>query len=222
MKIVIDERVQEDGTGKRAYGPQFVHMLAQRSLNQGGGATRASTNADSYAWLVNSLYFYDATGYFPAPPKWKGPSSMAELGLTWSPESQTRSQDIFPVHLGSFDSHPSDETLETRFKAEVEDKKNLDNKPPVDKCESDADCSSPNCAGGMAVYACIEKTCQCHYPEAPEPEPEPEGPPPGTKCYEDISEEDCLKYECPEGMETGCAKTSLLDVFWCTCYESHA
>jgi hypothetical protein len=46
--------VQKDDTGKWAYGPSLVHQLAKRSLSQGGGATRASTNADSYAMLANS------------------------------------------------------------------------------------------------------------------------------------------------------------------------
>lgn len=53
-RAVNDERVQEDNMGPWAYGPFYVHKLAQRSLNNGGGATRASTNADSYAVLANS------------------------------------------------------------------------------------------------------------------------------------------------------------------------
>jgi hypothetical protein len=40
----------------KAYGPRLVHNLAKRSLNQGGGATRASTNADSYAILANAIW----------------------------------------------------------------------------------------------------------------------------------------------------------------------
>ena len=31
----------------------------------GGGATRSSTNADSYAMLANCLYWWGTTGYFP-------------------------------------------------------------------------------------------------------------------------------------------------------------
>jgi len=51
--IVIDERVQNDDMGPWAYGPSKVHLLAKRGLSEGGGATRASTNADSYAILAN-------------------------------------------------------------------------------------------------------------------------------------------------------------------------
>jgi len=40
-------------------------------LQNGGGATRASTNADSYAWLANSKYFWDLTGYFSRPKTYK-------------------------------------------------------------------------------------------------------------------------------------------------------
>ena len=39
-----------------AYGPRLVHQLAQRGLGQGGGATRASTNADSYVMLANAAW----------------------------------------------------------------------------------------------------------------------------------------------------------------------
>lgn len=51
---VIDEKSDPTGIGPRAYGSRLVYKLAQRPLKDGGGATRASTNADSYAWLVNS------------------------------------------------------------------------------------------------------------------------------------------------------------------------
>jgi len=51
---IIDEYVApipggeiHDTNDLRAYGPKLVHLLATRSLKQGGGATRASTNAYS-------------------------------------------------------------------------------------------------------------------------------------------------------------------------------
>ena len=40
----------------KAYGPKLVHNLAKRPVIQGGGATRASTNADSYAILANAIW----------------------------------------------------------------------------------------------------------------------------------------------------------------------
>ena len=60
---IIDEYVapipagEKPGTNDiKAYGPRLVNSLAKRSLNQGGGATRASTNADSYAMLANAAW----------------------------------------------------------------------------------------------------------------------------------------------------------------------
>lgn len=39
--------------GKAAYMPYFVRMLAKRNPVRGGGAKRASTNADSYTQMMN-------------------------------------------------------------------------------------------------------------------------------------------------------------------------
>ena len=56
-EYVIDLKGEKPGMNDvRAYGPRLVHNLAKRSLNQGGGATRASTNADSYAILANAAW----------------------------------------------------------------------------------------------------------------------------------------------------------------------
>ncbi|PMD53955.1 uncharacterized protein K444DRAFT_699591 [Hyaloscypha bicolor E] len=70
----------------KAYGPRLVHNLAKRSLNQGGGATRASTNADSYAILANAICldtnppsgWWDTTGYFPGVPGKQNPSTAQD------------------------------------------------------------------------------------------------------------------------------------------------
>lgn len=60
---IIDEYVapipadEKHGTNDvKAYGPRLVRALAKRSLKEGGGATRASTNADSYAMLANAAW----------------------------------------------------------------------------------------------------------------------------------------------------------------------
>ena len=60
---IIDEYVvpipagEKPGTkDRKAYGPGLVHNLARRNIKQGGGATRASTNADSYAILANAAW----------------------------------------------------------------------------------------------------------------------------------------------------------------------
>ena len=205
---ITDEWVMQDNTGPKAYGPTMVYKLAQRGLSQGGGATRASTNADSYAWLANSLYFYDATGYFPAPPNYRDRAVSAE--------ADARGLDIFPVHLGEFQGKVDDATFNSRFDAEIAGiKAELPGAPPPGPtCQSNSDCSSPNCAGGGAVYSCVEGTCQCGSPAPPGP------PPAGLRCKTDVSEEECTsKYVCPEGFKgPGCVKTSLLEEFWCTCY----
>ncbi|MCJ1297317.1 hypothetical protein MMC08_000103 [Hypocenomyce scalaris] len=74
---IIDERVQQDGLGPWAYSPLLVYKLASQALNQGGGATRASTNADSYAVLSNALYWWDVTGYFPGVPGKNNPTETS-------------------------------------------------------------------------------------------------------------------------------------------------
>lgn len=50
------------------YGAPLVHKLAQRKPRDDGGANMASINADSYAILANSLWWWDTTGYFPDIP----------------------------------------------------------------------------------------------------------------------------------------------------------
>ena len=64
------------GTGNfkndvRAYGPKRVHQLARGdasgSADQSGGKV-SSVNADSYALLINSIFWWDVTQYFPGVP----------------------------------------------------------------------------------------------------------------------------------------------------------
>jgi hypothetical protein len=85
-------------------------MLARRKLNQGGGATRASTNADSYAWLANSKYFFQLTGYFPLPDNHK------EQDNVQTAVQQALDQTKFTLNLGTITRDTTD--------AEIEDRKN--------------------------------------------------------------------------------------------------
>jgi hypothetical protein len=64
------------GTGEfqndvRAYGPKRVHQLAKGdasgSADQSGGKV-STINADSYAMLINSIFWWDVTQYFPGVP----------------------------------------------------------------------------------------------------------------------------------------------------------
>lgn len=60
---IIDEYVAKIPDGEKpgandplAYGPKRVHQLARRSVPEGGGVTRSSTNADSYAILASCIW----------------------------------------------------------------------------------------------------------------------------------------------------------------------
>ncbi|KAF3811108.1 hypothetical protein GCG54_00010444 [Colletotrichum gloeosporioides] len=121
---IDDQRVEEGGRGPRAYGPYYVDRLAQRPLNQKGGGQRSSLNADNYAWLPNSLYFYDSINYFPKPPQYGKWGS--EIGTLGSGEHQ-RMQNGFPVDLGYMDFNVSSWTqaeIEARAAPTFEGMKN--------------------------------------------------------------------------------------------------
>lgn len=70
---IVDDLVVNDGCKKGAfgcelaYGPLHVVWLAQNMTSRGGGAARASYNADSYAaWAAHSMhFFYQARGILP-------------------------------------------------------------------------------------------------------------------------------------------------------------
>lgn len=53
---------------KRAYGSRWVHNLARKGPADRGGAEKSSQNADSYAILANSIYWWDVNGIFPGVP----------------------------------------------------------------------------------------------------------------------------------------------------------
>ncbi|KAG9503400.1 hypothetical protein J7337_006245 [Fusarium musae] len=53
--------------------------LKQRKSESGGGATRSSTNADTYAWLANCLYFFQVTKVFPKPPRYEQKDKEATI-----------------------------------------------------------------------------------------------------------------------------------------------
>ena len=131
---IIDEYVvpipagEKPGTNDvKAYGPRLVHNLARRNIKQGGGATRASTNADSYAILANAAwsvthetFFFicrnstltlllgggtplvTSPGYQGAQPQAQHPSTTATpssrfLSTSTSTTARTRPQQISPA-----------------------------------------------------------------------------------------------------------------------------
>ncbi|KAL9619882.1 MAG: hypothetical protein Q9160_005529 [Pyrenula sp. 1 TL-2023] len=110
---IIDEYVapvpKDEVAGKnepKAYGPHLVHSLAKRPLTRGGGATRASTNADSYAM------WWDTTGYFPGEPgKESLSTTQDDFGAANFPIS---------IHLGlDNDTNPSTADLTRLFTDEM-------------------------------------------------------------------------------------------------------
>lgn len=107
---VRDELVDPVSNRMWAYGPSKTYMLAKRKLDQGGGATRASTNADSYAWLANSKFFYDLTGYFPRPDNYKGTINID----TYSKEQWIQEEDGFMIDYGTITETTTDDEMKKR------------------------------------------------------------------------------------------------------------
>ncbi|KAJ9635949.1 hypothetical protein H2199_008303 [Coniosporium tulheliwenetii] len=134
-----------------AYGPRVVYKLAQRSLNQMGGAERASTNADSYAWLANIIYFWDLTNYFPKPPGFK----VADLDDI-SSGGEDRAQDVFPIHLGEITAETSEEELQSRFQTALEGWKTAE--PPAALPPAN-DISPPTAPQKPPAEASIDSFC---------------------------------------------------------------
>ncbi|KAF2850713.1 hypothetical protein T440DRAFT_396568 [Plenodomus tracheiphilus IPT5] len=106
---ITDEHIDPNDAQNWAYGPNRVHLLARRALNQGGGASRASTNADSYAWLANSKYFYDLTGYFPRPSNYKASDDTTDA------EEQTG----WTLDFGSIMENTADSDITNRMNSIV-------------------------------------------------------------------------------------------------------
>ncbi|PVH93640.1 hypothetical protein DM02DRAFT_695367 [Periconia macrospinosa] len=106
---IEDVYVDPDASGKKAYGPALVHKLARRKLNQGGGASRASINGESYAWLTNSRYFYELTGYFLIRKGYK------QSDESLSAEQVTEEQTGFTLDLGRITETTSNEEITNRF-----------------------------------------------------------------------------------------------------------
>ncbi|KAH5711875.1 hypothetical protein HBI64_042700 [Parastagonospora nodorum] len=105
---INDEHVDPDSAQNWAYGPNRTHMLARRALNQGGGAARASTNADSYAWLANSKLFYDITNYFPAPDNYKDKTRSSPA------DTPNMELDAWMLDFGAITEKTTDAELEER------------------------------------------------------------------------------------------------------------
>lgn len=92
-----------------------MHQLARQALNQGGGATCASTNADSYAWLANSKFWWDLTGYFPRPPNYKETDNSVSL------DQSLQEQTGWTLNPGTVSDTTSETEITTRLNAMSDD-----------------------------------------------------------------------------------------------------
>jgi hypothetical protein len=149
---VNDESVEPEAGQHFAYGPKRVHQLARLAKRDGGGATRASTNADSYAWLANSKFFWDLTGYFPAPDNYKGheqnlPADMGNMEL-----------EGFTIDFGKIDENTTEAELKDRLNKILAGYGNntdsipSNDKPSKGKSLSIAMVTQVNSHGGGASY----------------------------------------------------------------------
>lgn len=94
---IDDEWVDPDNIGTKAYGPKAVWQLANRALSKGGGAKRASTNADSYAQMMTAMYWWKTNNSpFPGVPGKPSPFLTTIFG-----------SDLMPVIVGE-DPVPND------------------------------------------------------------------------------------------------------------------
>lgn len=67
MHTVIDQPIRDcespnvecPKNPRKAYKPEGVFELAQNPIKKGGGCRRSTINADSYAWALTSMYFWD-------------------------------------------------------------------------------------------------------------------------------------------------------------------
>lgn len=105
MLTVADQKVEDQITAHKAYGPKLVHKLAANAPNKGGGAAVSSINADSYAMLANgrynfstnsntsmadddfnlAIYWWDVTTYFPGVPNKNNPKDPDDTALDQGP-----------------------------------------------------------------------------------------------------------------------------------------
>lgn len=90
----------------KAYGPWRVYELANRKR----GTKWATQNADSYAWLANSLWFYRNLDKIPRPIS---PTGESPYGI------EARTELVF-LHLGDFDQSAASDEVEIMKRAEEE------------------------------------------------------------------------------------------------------
>jgi hypothetical protein len=96
----------------------MVYKLAQRNPDQGGGIQRSVTNADSYAWMANSMLFYNLLDHLPKPSNFKGAAADEPARV---PPADERAQiaTAMQLHLGVFDGAAPGDEMDRRIDAEV-------------------------------------------------------------------------------------------------------
>jgi hypothetical protein len=99
---IIDQTTFPGVTRLKAYGPALVHALAGNV-----GASKASTNADSYAMLANAIWWWDTTGYFPGIPTAKAQNDFVQLSIDLGNITDPTIADfstMFDADLSTFDN----------------------------------------------------------------------------------------------------------------------
>lgn len=145
---IKDEVVSPGNSEAMAYGPNMVHRLAAIiKIKNGGGAERASTNADSYAWFANSVYFYREFGEYPLPRNYKPPSAGDEPIVP----ADLEDQGPIMIHLGDIDEDKgiSDEDAEALFdnavRAHITKPEDLDDSDEADPNQNVNPPNAPQC-----------------------------------------------------------------------------
>lgn len=121
--------------------------MARSSIREGNGAQRASINADSYAWLANSAYFFKTYGRYPLPSNYKPTSADDEQILPVDLEDR----DPIMIHVGDFDGDAeiSPQTAEALFDKSVRgfmtELKDVDKSPETDPNEKINPPNPPRC-----------------------------------------------------------------------------
>ncbi|KAH0350013.1 hypothetical protein KCU81_g2830, partial [Aureobasidium melanogenum] len=172
---ILDQQLKTDpkAHSKPVYGPGLVARLAANETD----AKRASCNADSYAMLANSMWWWDTTGYFPGLPKpKKGIDQPADDPVSGT-EVSADDDDDFPislwVDLGNVTT-PQDANFDSLFAAELQSFQDTDDE---DAANTDAEASSDPVPAPTTSEAAAPAEAT-----APPPPPPPPPPPAADIC----------------------------------------
>ncbi|KAH0172234.1 hypothetical protein KCU67_g1814, partial [Aureobasidium melanogenum] len=166
--------LDQSAHSKLCYGPNLVARLADNEKD--GGSERASRNADSYAILANSMWWWDTTGYFPglAVPKSYLPDQPPDDHASVTDVSADDDDDDSPVSLWidlGNTTTPQDADFDSLFNAELQSFQATDDD---DTADTDEEVSS------APVPAPTTSEAAAPAEATPSPPPPPPPPPPAA------------------------------------------